>query len=137
MGIIGDLDSYLKFQSANALESAASNPGGDASAGIGMGMGFAMANQLGKMVANPQDQPQQAPMPPPLPSEEAECKYFVGKNGKKAGPFKKDEIVNYIEQGSITKETLMWKEGMAEWQATEHFSEFVTLLTTLPPPLPE
>ena len=137
MGIIGDLDSYLKFQSANALESAASNPGGDASAGIGMGMGFAMANQLGKMVANPQDQPQQAPMPPPLPSEEAECGYFVGKNGKKAGPFNKDAIANYIKKGSITKETLIWKEGMTEWQAAERFNEFAALLKTLPPPLPE
>ena len=48
MGIVGNLDDYFKFQSANAMEAAADNPGGDASAGVGMGMGFAMAGQMGK-----------------------------------------------------------------------------------------
>jgi hypothetical protein len=102
-----------------------------------MGMGFAMANQLGKMVANPQEQPHQAPTPPPLPTKEAECSYYVGKNGKKAGPFNRDAIAIYIKKGSITRDTLLWKEGMADWQGAEHFNEFATLLSTLPPPLPE
>ena len=53
MGIIGNLDNFVKFQSANAMEAAAKNPGGEASAGVGMGMGFAMANQLGKIDDQP------------------------------------------------------------------------------------
>ena len=139
MGIIGNLDDFLKFQSANALESAAQNPGGAASAGIGMGMGFAMANQLVGMVAK-QGQAgqsgQAAPQPPPLP-EGAACRYFVGKNGKKAGPFDRQAIADYIGKGAITRATLMWKEGMAGWEPMEHFSEFETLLKATPPPLPE
>lgn len=137
MGIIGDMDGYLKYQSANAMETAAVNPGGEASAGIGLGMGFAMANQMGKMVAGSQEQPKQAPAPPPLPLEEAECSYFVGKNGKKAGPFNSDQIAGYIRKGAITRETLIWKEGMADWQAAESFVEFASLLKSLPPPLPK
>jgi len=133
MGIIGNLDNFLKFQSANALEAAAKNPGGGASAGVGMGMGFAMANQLGKMAANPQEQPDSASTPPPL---EEECKYFVGKNGKQAGPYDKNTIVGYIKNGSITKETLMWKQGMAGWSAAELFNEFEKVLEAAPPPLP-
>jgi membrane protease subunit (stomatin/prohibitin family) len=136
MGIIGDLDGYLKFQSANALESAAANPGGEASAGIGMGMGFAMANQLGKMVTGSQGA-QHSQEPPPLPLEGTESVYYVGKNGKKAGPFNREAIANYIKKGSITRETLLWKEGMAEWQGAEKFNEFSALLNTIPPPLPE
>jgi membrane protease subunit (stomatin/prohibitin family) len=135
MGIIGNLDSYLKFQSANAMEAAANNPGGDASAGVGMGMGFAMANQLGKMMANPQEQVQDAP--PPLSLEETDCKYYVGKGGKKAGPFDKDTIVGYIKKGAIAKETLLWKAGMATWKTAELFDEFELLFKATPPPLPE
>jgi membrane protease subunit (stomatin/prohibitin family) len=134
MGIVGDLDNYVKFQSANAMEAAAKNPGGDASAGVGMGMGFAMANQLGKMMTPPQEPTSGAPKPPPLPGEEA---YYVGKNGKQAGPFDRTAIIGYITKGAITKETLMWKEGMAEWKGAALFGEFEALFRTTPPPLPK
>lgn len=130
MGIIGDLDSYLKFQSANAMEAAAGNPGGDAAAGVGMGMGFAMANQLGKMVT----EPPQAASPPPLHQEE---KYYVGKNGKQAGPFDRNAISAYIGKGAIDKETLLWKQGMPQWQPAERFAEFQSQLKQTPPPLPK
>ena len=135
MGIVGNLDSFLKFQSANAMEAAANNPGGAASAGVGMGIGFAMANQLGKMAANPQEPSLSAP--PPLPLDESDIKYYVGKNGKKAGPFDKNAIIGYIHKGAITKETLMWKEGMDAWTLAEVFTEFQSSLKTTPPPLPD
>lgn len=134
MGIIGNLDSFMKFQSANAMEAAAKNPGGDASAGIGMGMGFAMANQLGKMVTNPPPAP--SPLsPPPLPQEGAV--YYVGKNGTQTGPFDMNTVNGYIQSGAITRETLLWKNGMAAWQPAAQFGEFAPLLTATPPPLPE
>jgi len=135
MGIIGNLDNFMKFQSANALEAAARNPGGDASAGIGMGMGFAMANQLGQMVANPSSAAG-APLPPPLPRE-PDGSYYVGKHGKQAGPFDRNTIDGYIRNGSITKDTLLWKEGMASWQPAAQFDELAPLLAKTPPPLPE
>jgi hypothetical protein len=135
MGIIGNLDNFMKFQSANAMEAAAKNPGGEASAGVGMGMGFAMANQLGKMVTGQQEPLQSAP--PPLPGEETDIKYYVGKNGKKAGPFTKDAIIAYMKKGAITKETLMWKEGLDAWKTAVSFTEFAALFKTTPPPLPE
>ena len=50
MGVIGNLKAYMQFQAAEALEDAASNPGGGTAAegmGMGMGMGFAMAKQMG------------------------------------------------------------------------------------------
>lgn len=134
MGIIGNLDNYLKFQSGTAMETAAANPGGDASAGVGMGMGFAMANQLGKMMASPQEP--SASSPPPLPPA-AESHYYVGKAGKKAGPFDERAIIDYITDGAITPETLMWKEGLAAWQMAGTFPEFAAALKAVPPPLPE
>ncbi len=136
MGIIGSLDNYLKFQSATAMEAAAKNPGGEASAGVGMGIGFAMANQLGKMVTSPQEPQHAAPSPPPLPGE-GESTYYVGKNGKRSGPFSKDAIIGYIRKGPITKDTLMWKQGMEKWSAAELFPEFSAEFDATPPPLPK
>jgi len=134
MGIIGNLDDYLKYKSAVALESAASNPGGEASAGIGIGMGFAMANQLGNVMGKGAAQQQE--VPPPLPASEQSCKYYLGRGGKQVGPFDRNAIEDYIKKGAVTRKTLMWKEGMAEWAAAEHFSEFEELMGTTPPPLP-
>lgn len=135
MEIVGNLDDFLKFQTGTALEAGAKNQGGDASAGIGMGMGFAMANQLGKMVADP-PQPQQSDVPP-LPLQETSEMYYVGKNGKKAGPFARNAIEGYIKTGAISKETLLWKQGLDAWQEAASFHEFEPLLKQAPPPLPE
>lgn len=134
MGIVGNLDSFLKFQTASAMEAAAKNPGGDAAAGIGMGMGFAMAGQMGKTIMNPQEPQPPGQTPPPLPG--TGINYYVGKNGKQAGPFDKDAIIGYITKRAITSKTLMWKEGMAGWQEAGTFTEFASLFQT-PPPLPE
>jgi len=46
MRVIGDLDRYAKFQSAEAIEAAASAPGGAAGAGVGMGAGLAMGQAM-------------------------------------------------------------------------------------------
>ncbi len=57
MGILGDLGKYTQFQAAQAMEKAASNPGGGASEGIGLGaglaMGQAMAAAMGGQAAAP------------------------------------------------------------------------------------
>ncbi|MDB5669558.1 MAG: hypothetical protein JWO25_517 [Alphaproteobacteria bacterium] len=46
MRMIGDLDRYAKFQSAEAIEAAAAQPGGAAGAGVGMGAGLAMGQAM-------------------------------------------------------------------------------------------
>lgn len=131
MGIIGNLDNFVKFQSANAMEAAAKNPGGDASAGVGMGMGFAMANQLGKMMTPPQDPTPDASSA--LPGEG----YFLGDKGIKTGPFDLSTIIGCIKDGSVTRESLLWKQGMANWEKAGSLSEFKPSFMATPPPLPE
>jgi len=130
MGIIGNLDNYLKFQSATAMEAAANNPGGEASAGIGMGIGFAMASQMGKSMAEQLGNP--APPPPLTPPGR---QYYLGKNGKQTGPFTAEALAKAIAAGAITRETLLWAAGMEQWQAAGQFAEFSQLFTS-PPPLP-
>lgn len=48
MGAIGNLDAYMKFKTAQAMEKAAENPagGGTAGLGVGLGAGMTMANMM-------------------------------------------------------------------------------------------
>lgn len=131
MGIIGDLDNYLKFQSATAMEAAANNPGGEASAGVGMGIGFAMANQLGKAMAGQLETSSSSP--PPLMTPDGQ--YYLGRDGKQAGPFDRNTIITGITTGAISRESLLWRKGMENWEPAGQFAEFAPLFKT-PPPLP-
>lgn len=138
MGILGDLQQYAQFQAANAMEAAAKNPGGDASAGIGMGMGFAMAQQMGGMFMNQQNPAAAGRVgnaPPPLPGS---ISMFVAVNGQQQGPFNMDIILQMVEKGEITKETLVWRQGMTEWQQAVEAPGTSGMFEAdqTPPPLP-
>src|SRR5919199_3662817 len=51
MGILGNLDQYTKFQTAEAIRDAANNPGGLAGLGAGIGAGVAVGQQMAGAVA--------------------------------------------------------------------------------------
>lgn len=62
MGAIGNLDAYMKFKTAQAMEKAAENEGagGTAGIGVGLGAGMTMANMMmGSMSNQNQQNPQQ------------------------------------------------------------------------------
>ena len=46
MGVLGDLQRYTQFQTAEAIPEAARNPGGIAGVGAGLAAGVAMGNQM-------------------------------------------------------------------------------------------
>ena len=48
MAAVGNLDAYMKFKTAQAMEKAAENPGGGGTAGVGVGLGagMTMANMM-------------------------------------------------------------------------------------------
>ncbi|HWB18927.1 MAG TPA: SPFH domain-containing protein, partial [Phycisphaerales bacterium] len=83
MGVIGDMNRYTQFQSAEAMRDAAKNPSGTAGAGMGMGMGFAMANQMGQTMAQGAAG---GKSPPPMPGS-VNATYYVAVNGQQTGPF--------------------------------------------------
>ena len=136
MGVIGDLDKYTRFQTAEAIGDMANNPGGGGAAGAGMGagMGFAMGNQMAQsMTPNPQAPQSGGAAPPPIPQGP---KYFAAIDGQQAGPFDAAAIKAHIEDGSVTRETLVWSEGMAEWTAAGAVGAVAKLFPATPPPLP-
>lgn len=136
MGVIGNLAQYQQYQAAEAMEKAAENPSGMAGGGMAMGMGFAMANQMGQ-AAQPQQAPQphqQAPpaAPPPLP----QVQFWAGIDGRQAGPFDMNALQQHVAAGQITRDTLVWRQGMANWTAAGQVQELSHLFAAAPPPLP-
>jgi hypothetical protein len=131
MGILGNLNQYAQFQAANAMEQAAKNPGGS-NAGLEMGMGFAMAQQMGQMFNQQQQNTQQSP--PPLPGV---AQFFVAVNGQQQGPYAQQVLQQMIQQGSVTRDTLIWKQGMPSWVKAGDVAEVNVFFGSVPPPLPQ
>lgn len=45
--------------------------------------------------------------------------YFVAANGAQTGPFTIEEIKSQCSRGIIQRDTLMWREGLSDWQSAE------------------
>ncbi len=60
MGILGDMGKYTQFQAANAMETAAANPGSGAGDAMGLGAGLAMGQVMAQAVSGATAAPQQA-----------------------------------------------------------------------------
>jgi membrane protease subunit (stomatin/prohibitin family) len=137
IGVVGDLDQYTKFQTANAIEDAAKNPGGGGAEGIGLGMGMAVGQQMARNL-NPQAPAAPAPAaapagPPPLPVAD---QWFVGVNGQQQGPFDLAALAGQVQGGTLTGQTLVWKAGMAAWSPASSVPELAAALSSAPPSLP-
>ncbi|MBK6264930.1 SPFH domain-containing protein [Marivirga sp. S37H4] len=132
-----DLDKFAKIKAAKAMEKAAENESGTAGAGMGMGMGFAMANQMGQSFTQQQpnqtNNPNSAGSPPPVPNQTA---FHVVVNGQQSGPHDMATLQQMIAQHQLTKDSLVWKQGMNNWTAAGQINEFYNLFGSVPPPLP-
>lgn len=132
MGIVGNLNQYTQFQSAQAMEKAAENDG-MAGGGMGMGMGFAMANQMGQAMNQNQPKNSAPNAPPPLPQSKV---FHVAINGQSQGPYPLTELKNLVTNGSVNQESLVWTDGMANWQKASEVDGVKDLFSSMPPPLP-
>jgi membrane protease subunit (stomatin/prohibitin family) len=130
MGIVGNLNDYVRYQTAEAMQTAAANPSSSASAGVGMGVGFGMANELGRAYA---EVGRSQTTPPPIPQT---LQIYVAVNGERVGPFDLTTIQQKIQSGDITRSTLVWHDPMPEWQAAEKVAQLQGYFAKLPPPLP-
>jgi membrane protease subunit (stomatin/prohibitin family) len=130
MGVLGDLNQYTKFQAANALGEAAANPGGLGGVGAQLAAGVAVGGQMAGALGGALSAP---PAPPPLPSTGS---FFVALQGKQAGPFDLPALEGKAREGALTRETLVWKQGMPSWVAAGSVPELQRLFEAVPPPLP-
>ena len=107
-----------------------------AGGGMGMGMGFAMANQMGQQLSqqqNPSSQPETGGTPPPPPPA---LLFHVVINGEQAGPFDMNAIKQMVSSNQVTKDSLVWRNGMSTWTAAGEVDELKSTFGSVPPPLP-
>src|SRR5690606_13298406 len=108
-------------------------------AGIGAGMvvGQQMAGAVGGAASAPgQVTPgnTQSPAgPPPLPATPSS---YAAINGTPAAPFDMTALQSNVRQRQISRGTLVWKPGMANWAAADTVPELQPLFAHQPPPLP-
>ena len=100
----------------------------------GMMMGGAMGNQMAGMMNNMgQNMQQQQNTPPPPPPT---ISYSVSVNGQTAGPFNLEQLQQMVQNGQLTENTHVWKQGMAAWEIAANVEELVNLFGAVPPPPP-
>lgn len=104
----------------------------------GMMMGGAMGQQMAGMMQNMGQNMQQAMnTPPPMPN----VQYHVSVNGAQAGPFNMQQLAQMAQNGQLTKQTYVWKQGMANWEFAGNVPELASLFAppipgSMPPPPP-
>ena len=101
----------------------------------GMMMGGAMGTQMAGMMNQMGQQMQQAMgTPPPLPT----VQYMVAAGGQQSGPYGIAQLQQLAQQGQLTPQTYVWKQGMANWEQAGNVPELAALFVapTAPPPPP-
>jgi len=136
---IAGKDLYQMDRSFDVMEKAAENEGSlgnIAGAGIGLGVGLGIGNQMGNLTKNMDFNQKRDAQPPPLFNKTIQ--YHVVINDQQSGPYSIEQIKLLIKKGMISKESLVWKEGMADWGNIKEQEELDILFnTTVPPPVPK
>ena len=130
MGVVGDLDRYTKYATAEALQK-----GGEASSGIGAGVGAGLGMAMGAQMTRqgPWGSHAAPVAPPPPPVEHV---WHIAENGETKGPFSKAALGRMAAQGGVTRDTYVWTQGQDGWMRAEDVAELAQLFTVLPPPPP-
>jgi len=58
--------------------------------------------------------------------------YFLGVEGEQTGPYSEADLVNQIEQGVLSEDTLIWWEGQSDWERIGDISKFKDLFGASP-----
>lgn len=100
---------------------------------IGGAIGQNIAGTMNGMMAPMQNMASNSQMvtPPPVPTNA----YHVAVNGQPTGPYDLANLSALAASGSFTKESLVWKQGMAQWVKAGEISELspVFAATEMPP----
>jgi membrane protease subunit (stomatin/prohibitin family) len=137
MAAIGNLQAYTQYETASAIRDAANNPGGAAGAAVGIGAGVAMGaqmmNAMGGAAGFGGAQGAGAAVPPPIPGALA---FHIAVNGQQAGPFDMAALQQQAASGGLTRASLVWRAGMAQWIKAGDVAELAPLFANVPPPIP-
>jgi hypothetical protein len=71
--------------------------------------------------------------PPPVPGGSA---YHVAVGQQQTGPFDLGALGQQATSGQLTRNSLVWKAGMAGWVKAGDVPELAGLFANTPPPIP-
>ena len=128
---VGNLQAYTQYETASSIRDAANNPGGAAGVGVGLGAGMAMGAQMVNSMAGAAGA---SASPPPLPGTGM---FHVAVGQSQTGPFDAGALQQQVTSGQITRNTLVWKNGMAQWAKAGELPELASLFASVPPPIPQ
>jgi len=130
---VGNLQAYTQYETASSIKDAANNPGGAAGVGMGLGAGMAMGAQMANAMTGAAHATSAA-APPPIPGA-AMFHVAVGQN--QTGPFDMGALQGQVTSGQLTRNSLVWKAGMAQWVKAGDVPELASLFAAVPPPVPQ
>lgn len=74
---------------------------------------------------------------PPMPGAQPQVQYMVGVNGQQVGPCNWNQLQQLVQQGQLTQQTYVWKQGMANWEFAGNVQELQPLfMNAVPPQMP-
>ncbi len=124
---------------AEALGQMGANGAGDVELGGGNGFNMAaimasmaVGGAVGQNIAGTMNGVMSGinqPAPPPLPN----IAYHIAVDGKAVGPYDLAALTQMANGGQLTANTLVWKNGMAQWAKAGDVDDLKGLFFTMPP----
>lgn len=74
---------------------------------------------------------------PPMPGATPQVSYMVGVNGQQFGPCDWNQLQQLVQQGQLTHQTYVWKQGMPQWQMAGEVMELAPLFQGSVPQMPQ
>jgi Putative virion core protein (lumpy skin disease virus) len=128
---------YQQERQLDIMETAAGNEGSAGNvmgAGIGMGMGFGIGNAFNQQASQMAGAMNNNQTPPPPPTSFSP--YYIFANNVQQGPFDMVTLKTLVQNGMLTPQTLVWKQGMSAWGEASAQPDLAHLFSATPPPPP-
>lgn len=100
-----------------------------ASLALGGAVGQNIAGAMNNMMGGINQQTTSGAVPPPIPT----VAYHVAVNGQATGPFDISMLKQMTAAGQLTADSLVWKNGMAQWDEAGTIDELNILFGKVPP----
>lgn len=97
-------------------------------------------SNMGQMDGAPQMPGQKgmggAPQMPGMGAAVPQVQYYIGINGQQYGPCDWNKLQQLVQQGQLTQQSYVWKNGMAQWEFAGNVAELAPLFQGTAPQMP-
>lgn len=97
-------------------------------------------NNMGQIGGAPQMPGQKgmggAPQMPGMGAAVPQVQYYIGINGQQYGPCDWNKLQQLVQQGQLTQQSYVWKNGMAQWEFAGNVAELAPLFQGTAPQMP-